>query len=78
MLTPRQIEARDFIAGYIKKHDYAPSLDEIADALKIGKSGVHRILLQLEERGAIRRMRGRARAMELVHPTTTPTEKGGE
>lgn len=78
MLTPRQIEARDFIAGYIEKHDYAPSLDEIADALNMGKSGVHRILTQLEERGAIRRMRGRARAMELITPPPTATVQGGE
>jgi SOS-response transcriptional repressor LexA len=67
MLTQRQKEMYDFIRAYYAKHGIAPSFMEMMDATgRSSKSGVHRVLVALEERGFIRRMRDRARAIELV------------
>jgi repressor LexA len=67
MLTRRQNEVLSFLAAHIKAHGFAPSYEEIARALNMGsKSGVHHILRQLDERGHIRRLPGRARAIEII------------
>ncbi len=67
MLTPRQSEALKFLGEYIDGRGFAPSYEEIMGALNMGsKSGVHNILRQLEERGYIRRLHGRARAIEII------------
>jgi len=67
MLTPRQHELLTFIDGYIRQRGSAPDFREMADALALkSNTGVDRMLKALEERGFIRRLRGRARAIEVV------------
>lgn len=67
-LTSRGDELLAFIAGFLMEHGgIAPTYDEMKDALGLkSKSGVHRMLGQLEERGAIRRLPGRVRCIELT------------
>ena len=66
-LTPQQNECLKAIKLHHSRTGAMPSLAEIALDLSIAsKSDVHRLLVQLEERGAIRRLRGRARAITLV------------
>jgi repressor LexA len=65
-LTRTQANALAFIAHGIAENGLAPSYEEIGVALGLAsKSAVHRLVKCLEERGAIRRMPGRARAIEL-------------
>lgn len=65
-MTPRQLEALQFIQGYAKTNGYCPSFEEIKDALGLAsKSGVHRIVEALESRGLIRRLKHQARSLEL-------------
>jgi repressor LexA len=67
MLTPRQHECWTFLASYTREHGYAPSFEEIAGAMDLAsKSNVHRLLAGLEERGFIRRLRNRQRAIEII------------
>ncbi len=69
MLTPRQHQLLRFIHGYVTRHGIAPSFDEMRDALNLrSKSGIHRLMAALEERGYIRRLPHRARALELLRP----------
>lgn len=76
MLTPRQHECWSFLAAYTREHGYAPSFEEIAEAMNVAsKSNVHRLLGALEERGFIRRLRYRQRAIEIVRMPETPKEK---
>jgi repressor LexA len=72
-LTPRQKEILEFIARFLERRGYAPSLKEIG--LEFGLSSpatVHKHLLALESRGRIRRRRGRRRFLELVPPDSPP------
>jgi len=67
MLTPRQNDCWVFLAKYTEEHGYAPSFEEMADALNVAsKSNIHRLLDALEERGFIRRLRHRSRAIEVL------------
>lgn len=67
MLTARQNDLLKFIAGHTSEHSYCPTYDEMAGALGINsKSGVHRLVTALEERGFIRRIPDRARAIEVL------------
>ncbi|MGD9510427.1 MAG: transcriptional repressor LexA [Geminicoccaceae bacterium] len=67
MLTQRQLQLLRFIQQYVKEHDVSPSFDEMRAALKLrSKSGIHRLISGLEERGYIRRLAYRARALEVV------------
>ncbi|WP_414652766.1 hypothetical protein [Hansschlegelia sp.] len=62
-----QTKLFDFIVAYVETHDFAPTFEEMADHLGIAsKNGVHRLVTGLEERGRIRRLRHRARAIEIV------------
>lgn len=71
-LTQRQQQCLDFLRSYIGEHGIAPSFNEIAGALNLkAKSGVSRIINGLEERGVVRRVPNRARALEIVEPGTT-------
>jgi len=55
----------------MQQHDVPPSFDEMRDALGLAsKSGVHRLVSGLEERGYIRRLDNRARAIEILKPLT--------
>ncbi|MEO1090991.1 MAG: transcriptional repressor LexA [Pseudomonadota bacterium] len=67
MLTPRQLQLLHFINDYVLRHGVSPSFDEMRDALELrSKSGIHRLITGLEERGYIRRLQHRARAIELL------------
>jgi repressor LexA len=67
MLTRKQLELLDFIKGRMDRDGVPPSFDEMKDALDLrSKSGIHRLITALEERGFIRRLAHRARALEIV------------
>jgi repressor LexA len=67
VLTQRQLQLLRFIQQYVKEHDVSPSFDEMRSALRLrSKSGIHRLISGLEERGYIRRLAYRARALEVV------------
>ena len=67
MLTAKQRELLIFIDGRLKQDGVSPSFDEMREALDLkSKSGVHRLISALEERGFIRRLPNRARALEIV------------
>jgi repressor LexA len=67
MLTRKQYELLSFIDKCLKKSGVSPSFDEMKDALGLAsKSGIHRLILGLEERGFIRRLPHRARALEVL------------
>lgn len=67
MLTQKQHELLMFIHERLKESGVPPSFDEMKDALDLrSKSGIHRLIRALEERGFIRRLPNRARAIEIV------------
>lgn len=67
MLTAKQKELLLYIHSKIKEDGVSPSFDEMKDALNLAsKSGIHRLITALEERGFIRRLAHRARALEVV------------
>ncbi len=67
MLTKKQMELLDFINKRVTRDGVPPSFDEMKDALNLrSKSGIHRLITALEERGFIRRLAHRARAIEIV------------
>jgi len=67
MLTKKQHELLMFIHERIKETGVSPSFDEMKEALDLAsKSGIHRLITALEERGFIRRLAHRARALEVV------------
>jgi repressor LexA len=67
MLTRKQHELLMFIHERMKETGIPPSFDEMKDALDLAsKSGIHRLITALEERGFIRRLPNRARALEVV------------
>ena len=67
MLTRKQLELLEFIKSRIDADGVPPSFDEMKDALDLqSKSGIHRLITALEERGFIRRLAHRARALEIV------------
>ena len=66
MLTRKQHELLLFINQHLNRHGVSPSFDEMKDALGLkSKSGIHRLITGLEERGFIRRLPHRARAVEV-------------
>ena len=75
MLTAKQHELLLFIDSRLKEGGISPSFDEMREALELkSKSGVHRLISALEERGFIRRLPNRARALEVVKfPETRPS-----
>lgn len=78
MLTRKQLELLLFINERLKESGVPPSFDEMKDALDLAsKSGIHRLILALEERGFIRRLANRARALEVVKlpESSTPSTK---
>jgi repressor LexA len=67
MLTRKQYELLMFIDRRLKEHGVSPSFDEMKEALDLkSKSGIHRLITGLEERGFIRRLPHRARALEVL------------
>ena len=67
MLTRKQHELLIYIDGHLKETGFSPSFEEMKDALQLrSKSGIHRLISALEERGFLRRRHHRARALEVV------------
>ena len=67
MLTRKQSELLSYINSYLANEGLSPSFDEMKDALGLkSKSGIHRLISGLEERGFIRRLPHRARALEVL------------
>lgn len=67
MLTSKQRELLLFVQGRLRQTGVSPSFDEMREALELkSKSGVHRLISALEERGFIRRLPNRARALEVL------------
>jgi repressor LexA len=67
MLTRKQHELLIFIDSHLKSTGFSPSFEEMKDALDLrSKSGIHRLISALEERGFLRRRHHRARALEVV------------
>ena len=67
MLTRKQYELLVYIDNYLRDRGISPSFDEMKEALDLkSKSGIHRLITGLEERGFIRRLAHRARALEVL------------
>lgn len=77
MLTKKQLDLLEFIHIRVQRDGVPPSFDEMKDALDLrSKSGIHRLITALEERGFIRRLAHRARAIEIVKLPDSLAEKG--
>ncbi|GAB5468990.1 MAG: transcriptional repressor LexA [Rhodospirillales bacterium] len=76
MLTRKQHELLLYLHDYLEERGVSPSFDEMKDALGLrSKSGIHRLILALEERSFIRRLPNRARAIEVMRlPEDLSTE----
>ncbi|MEN0074358.1 MAG: transcriptional repressor LexA [Paracraurococcus sp.] len=67
MLTRKQHELLIFIDKHLRQTGFSPSFEEMKEALKLkSKSGIHRLITALEERGFLRRRAHRARALEVI------------
>ena len=67
MLTRKQLNLLQYIEEKTSKNSVSPSFEEMKEALNLkSKSGIHRLILALEERGFIRRLPHRARALEVI------------
>lgn len=67
MLTRKQMDLLQFIHTRMQRDGVPPSFDEMKDALDLrSKSGIHRLITALEERGFIRRLAHKARALEII------------
>ncbi len=67
MLTRKQRDLLEFIHARVQRDGVPPSFDEMKEALDLrSKSGIHRLITALEERGFIRRLAHRARALEIL------------
>ena len=67
MLTRKQKELFDYLSKYLAKNHISPSFEEMKIAVNLkSKSGIHRLISSLEERGFIKRLKHKARAMEIV------------
>lgn len=76
MLTKKQLDLLEFIHRRVQRDGVPPSFDEMKVALDLrSKSGIHRLITALEERGFIRRLAHRARAIEVVR---LPESLGGK
>ena len=79
MLTKKQKELYDYLIDYISKNSISPSFEEMKIGLRLkSKSGIHRLITSLEQRGFIKRLKHKARAMEItksLNPNTTKFEK---
>lgn len=83
VLTKKQLELLLFIDSHLTSNGTAPSFEEMKEAVNLrSKSGIHRLVTALEERGFLRRLPHRARALEVVklppsHPGEAPQRAGG-
>lgn len=76
MLTHQQSRLLEYLKSYAGRDNISPSFQEMSEAIGLrSKAGVHRLISGLEERGFIRRLHGRARAIEVIdqaRETETP------
>jgi len=79
MLTKKQLDLLELIHRRVQRDGVPPSFDEMKEALDLrSKSGIHRLITALEERGFIRRLAHRARAIEIVKlPDSLEAKLGG-
>ncbi|WP_375262549.1 transcriptional repressor LexA [Palleronia sp.] len=79
MLTRKQLELLSFINKRMQRDGVPPSFEEMKEALDLrSKSGIHRLITALEERGFIRRLPHRARALEILKlPDNLDSQSGG-
>ena len=67
MLTKKQKELFDYLKEYMSNNQISPSFEEMKEAVNLkSKSGIHRLISSLEERGFIKRLKHKARAMEII------------
>lgn len=67
MLTKKQKELFDYLKYYISSNEISPSFEEMKNAVNLkSKSGIHRLITSLEQRGYIKRLKHKARAMEIT------------
>ena len=67
MLTKKQKELFDYLCDYVSQHSISPSFEEMKEAVNLkSKSGIHRLITSLEQRGFIKRLKHKARAMEIT------------
>ncbi len=80
MLTRKQLELLELIHKRVQRDGIPPSFEEMKDALDLrSKSGIHRLITALEERGFIRRLAHRARAIEVIRlPESLASRSGAE
>ena len=72
MLTKKQKELYDYLKDYITNKQISPSFEEMKSAVNLkSKSGIHRLITSLEERGFIKRLKHKARAMEIISKETS-------
>jgi len=78
MLTKKQLELLGFIHRRVQRDGVPPSFDEMKEELNLrSKSGIHRLITALEERGFIRRLAHRARAIEIIKMPEAMERKTG-
>lgn len=76
MLTPKQHKLLEFIDTHLQGNGISPSFEEMMHAIDLkSKSGVHRLIIALEERGFLRRLPNRARALEIMRRPPNPDTK---
>ena len=67
MLTKKQKQLLNYIGTFQSRNGVTPSYEEMKDALELkSKSGIHRLILALEERGFVKRLAHKARALEII------------
>ena len=75
MLTKKQKELLDYLKDYISHNQISPSFEEMKKAINLkSKSGIHRLISSLEERGFIKRLKHKARAMEIINKNSNGNE----
>ena len=78
MLTGKQHQLLSYLIDYQADKDITPSFDEMRQAVGLAsKSGIHRLVSALEERGYIRRLPNRARAIEILRHPGSPASADG-
>lgn len=77
-LTSRQQAVLRFVAGHLEAKGYCPSLQEITDAVGLkSRSGAHTLVMQLEERGAVKTLHSRRRSIDVLHSVAIPRTPEG-
>ena len=79
MLTKKQKELFEYLKDYISSNQISPSFEEMKEAVNLkSKSGIHRLITSLEQRGFIKRLKHRARAMEIINKNLNSDKINGD